>query len=257
MKTHVTALISVFVAAAFLLPQTASASLIYDSSLQASAQGFGTAPRDLTLQANGTESGGVGVDSSGNIVFGSVIQDSVAHPNVFMGNHVENSASLDDLPMPRQDDQKYGVPTTSSLGITTASQIGVLFNATEPAGNSINVLDITLKFFKSDGTFLGAIDGQNNFASSDPGNGVAGFTFVVAADQQAFVNSLLAQGGGGTHLALEATISNAAGGPESFLIYNLLPGGPGEGTPAPEPASIALLGLGLLGFAASRRKPVK
>ena len=65
------------------------------------------------------------------------------------------------------DDQKYGIPTTGSLGITSASQIGVLFNATEPAGDSINVQDVTLKFYTSAGTFLGAIDGQQNFASSN------------------------------------------------------------------------------------------
>jgi hypothetical protein len=51
-------------------------------------------------------------------------------------------------------------PTIGSLGITDASQIGVLFNATEPMGDSVSVLDVTLKFYGSDGSFLGAIDGQ-------------------------------------------------------------------------------------------------
>ena len=152
---------------------------------------------------------------------------------------------------------QQGIPTTGSLGITTANQIAVLFNATEPNSDSINVTDLTLKFFTSTGTFLGAIDGQQNFASSFAGNGVAGFTFVVDQAQQTFVNSLLALGGAGTKLALEASITNFAGGPESFLIYNLSTGAPNPPFVIPEPTTVALLGLGLLGFAASRRKSAK
>ena len=156
------------------------------------------------------------------------------------------------MPNPLADDQKYGIPTTGSLGITSANQIGVLFNATEPSGNSVNVTDVTLKFYTSGGTFLGAIDGSQNFADSNPGNGVAGFTFVVSADEQAYVNGLLATGGSGTTLALESTITDFAGGPESFLVYNL-------GTavaPIPEPGTYALMvaGLGALGFVAKRRR---
>jgi len=44
---------------------------------------------------------------------------------------------------------------------------------------------LTLKFYSSSGTLLGAIDGSQNFADSNPGNGVAGFTFVVSTDEQA------------------------------------------------------------------------
>jgi hypothetical protein len=53
------------------------------------------------------------------------------------------------------DDQKYGIPTIGSLGLTDASQIGVLFNATEPGGDGVNVTDVTLKFYSSTGTLLG------------------------------------------------------------------------------------------------------
>jgi len=35
-------------------------------------------------------------------------------------------------------------------------------------------MDLTLKFYAPDGTLLGAIDGQQNFAIINPGNGVAG-----------------------------------------------------------------------------------
>ena len=117
-------------AVAFAIPQSASASLVYDAAIQASAQGFGNAPRDLTLQATGQdtfESGGLAVSPTGTIVFGNTISDP--NPLLFMGNGVANQSGTTSLPTPLADDQKYGIPTIGSLGITNANQIAVLFNA--------------------------------------------------------------------------------------------------------------------------------
>jgi hypothetical protein len=244
-------------AVAFIAPQMASASLVYDQTILLTSQGFGNAPRDLTLQAQNAndpdESGCVGVGPGSTITYGTCVSPG----QVYMGNAVNNSSSLDDLPNPRPSDpaapnaNKYGIPTIGSLGITSADQIGILFNADEPQNDAggINVLDVTLKFYSPAGTLLGAIDGQHNFLSSDPGVGIAGFTFVVDDAQQNFVNRLIAMGGTGTRLALEASLGNFGGGPDTFLIFN-------TNTPnqVPEPATIALFGLGMLGFAASRRK---
>jgi hypothetical protein len=235
-------------AAALALPGLAMASLVYDANVLLPAEGFGTAPRDLTLQATGGstfESGAVGYTASG-ITFGTPIADALVHD----GNGITNEAGTTAMPPPLADDQKYGVPTIGSLGITSANQIGLLFNATENQGDSINVLDVTLKFYMADGTFLGAIDGSHEFATSNPGNGVAGFTFVVDAGEQAFVNGLLAAGGAGTTLALEATFADYSGGPETFLVVNL-----GAPPPIPEPSTYALMlaGLGAVGFMFRRR----
>ena len=215
-------------AALAALPLGASAGLVYNAALKAPAQGFGNAPRDLTLQATGQtsfESGAVNYLGASGIDFGVPIADSAVHD----GNGITNAA------------------------VTTASQIGVLFNATEPGGDSINVLDVTLKFYTAAGLLLGAIDGQQNFAFSNPGNGVAGFTFVVSGDEQSFVDGLLAIGGAGTTFALEASIGDFAGGPESFLIYNL---GVGTTPPVPEPGTYALMlgGLGAMGWVMRRRR---
>src|SRR5690348_1336013 len=111
---------------ALALPQAASASLVYDASIQASAQGFGNAPRALTLQATGQadsfESGAVGVGAGGTITFGSPIPEASVHD----ANGVQTQSGTDDLANPLTDNQKFGIPTTGSLGITNANQIGVL-----------------------------------------------------------------------------------------------------------------------------------
>jgi hypothetical protein len=247
LRTHSIAAAAAAVAAVAFSP-TASASLVYDETIFFSGQGFGNAPRDLTLQATGQdtfESGAVGVSGSGDITFGTPITDA----QVFMGNGVSTESGTTSMPQPRDDNQKYGIPTTGSLGITSANQIAVLFNATEPSGDSINVQDLTLKFYSSSGSFLGAIDGQHNFASSIAGNGSAGFTFVIDQAQQPTVNGWLATGGSGTKMALEATLGDAsfAGGPETFLVYNLAP------IPEPQTYALMLAGLGVIGFMARRR----
>jgi hypothetical protein len=246
--SKLTAMSSLAVGVMLLNPVTASAGLIYDASIVLSAQGFGAAPRDLTVDGSGfpnpVESGCVSV-TGGGIAIGPT---ACAGDALFMGNGVVNVGGQE--PQPDIDGNKFGAPLASDRGIDSADDIGILFNATEPAANSINVTDITLKFFLN-GALIGSIDGSQNFLDSNAGNGVAGFVFTVDAAQTDYVNGLLAQGN--VRFALESTLDDSAGGPESFRIVNL--NGPGV-TPLTVPdggATLLLLGAALGGLGAARR----
>lgn len=224
----------------------ANAALIFDSSILVSAQGFGNNPRLLTVQGNGTESGCIGVGAGGTLLGGSgtCIADALVHD----GNGLSNTGGSEVNPL--SDNQKFGIPTIAQLGWKKASDIGLVFNATEPGGNSINVQDVTLKFYNGT-TLLGAIDGSQSFANSNPGNGVAGFAFKVDAAEQTFLNNLVfaQQGYGNYRIALESTLSDAAGGPESWLAVNL-----GNAVPEPSTWGMMILGVGMVGGVMRRRQ---
>lgn len=246
--------------AALSLPTLASASLVYNSSFSQQAQGFGNVPRHLSLQATGggtVESGCVSA-TGGIISFGSCISDPAPATTAlfFQSNGFQNTSGTAAMPNPLEDNQKYGIPSLDSLAINSANQIGIYFNATEPAGNTITVQDITLKFYDG-GVLVGAIDTilndpNNVFLLTAAGNGSAGFTFVVDGAQQDYVNGLIGSFGTDLVLALEATLQGGtfSGGPETFTVYNL------NTPPIPEPSTYALMlaGLGVVGFMARRRR---
>jgi hypothetical protein len=253
-------------AALFAAPQAASASLIFDSSIDVTAQGFGNNPRLLTLQERGqgdnVESGCVAAGAGGSISIGS--GSCISDSSVFMGNGITNVGGDEVNPM--TDNQKFGIPTLGELGFQDASDIGLLFNAIEPGGaakNDVNVNDVTLKFYDNSGNLLAAIDGSQNFPTTETGNGRAGNVFVVDAEQQAYLNSTIfgLPNFSDIRIALESTISAAQAGPESFSAVNLgrsssggSTGGSTGGTPVPAPAGLGLFAIAAAGLIGLRRK---
>ena len=239
-------------AAGMAMATPASASLVFDASLQVSAQGFGTQPRTLSLQSEGnnTRASGCIGNFGGTVTYGTSCTTDAA---TFMGNKVTNdSDGTGDMPPPLTlDGAKYDSPLVSDLGWNSAADIGIMFNATDPAGGPITVADITLSFYNAlTGALLGAIDGNQTFSSSNAGNGVAGFTFVVDSFQQAYVNAIL---GGTSHtnirIGLGATLLGETGGPDSFTAINL------RAVPlVPEPGTWAMMLLGFAGMGVALRR---
>lgn len=234
----------------------ANASLVQDGMLDLGGQGFGNAPRLLTIQGKGNstyESGAIGI-SGGEIV---ALTPGIADSSVYLGNGVQNLGG--DTVNPLVDSNKFSIPTLGSLNWTSASDVRLLFNAVEPGGNGLSVDDVTLKFYNGD-TVIAAIDGSFELASTLTGNGSSGFLINVDAAQQSFLNTTVFGLGGAAdyRIALESTISGVAGGPESFsaVMGDGTGGGGGVVSAVPEPETYAMLlsGLGLMGFMARRRK---
>jgi hypothetical protein len=212
------------------------ANLIFVGEEVVGGAGFGNLPRALTVQSHGpsnpTESGCIAPDGSGGLIDGSRACGST------------RSVGGDEAPplgFPKQS-----APTLSSLGITDANQIGILFDAVQPqnAGNNVvTINDLTLKLYDGD-TLIFSAFGTFGPLPTNPGNGNTDYLFTLDDVQAALFNAAVDDfANTALRLALDSTISfpNQSAGPDSFAFVNL---GEIPVTPVPEPGSLFLIGSG-------------
>lgn len=145
----------------------------------------------------------------------------------------------------------------SQLGITDAANLLLIFNPNEPgntATNGITLQSMTLTVYSVAGLLLYSTDlnAPVVFPSTQTGNGNSGYGFILDGAGITGVNAVLAAN---NRIGLSASLLNAQGSADNFFAIAIE--GEGPGNDVPEPGSIALLGLGLAGMTALRRRSRK
>ncbi|UVW29484.1 PEP-CTERM sorting domain-containing protein [Massilia sp. H6] len=143
------------------------------------------------------------------------------------------------------------------LNFASAADLRLIFNPNEPgnaATNGITLNSLNLTIYSATGAILYStgLAGPINYSATQVGNGNSGIVFVF---DQTSLNAISAGNffAATNRFGLAASVANAQGSPDSFFTVAQDEGGGGSNQ-IPEPGSIALLGLGMIGMTALRRR---
>jgi len=184
-----------------------------------SGQGFGNIVSILEVQS-------VGNDPTPDTEAGDVSPVGVDMLGALPGGGAPDDASSVGV--------KTKTVTFGEIGLTQASAFQLIFNATEPGGDSISLDALRLTVYDSSGAALKSFDlpSKINYSSTLTGQGKAGFGIGLSSDELADFQSVIAAS---NRMGLQASLTNFAGGPENFSVRAV-----------PEPGSWAMMLAGLL-----------
>jgi hypothetical protein len=216
-----------------------SADLIFVGQVELGGQGFGSDPINIVT---GHDTG-----SSPHPDIESACIDAGTGSLGRQGATCRGGITGGDEPQPDPPDPKHNNPTLADLGVSLASQVGLVFNLAEPGQDSLSLADgdLYLSFFNGVGYFDAFYSGPT-LDLSEQGTGKAGFGFILNAAQAALADAHCASAGLDCRVGAGFEVTSFGGGNETLTAV--------EVQPIPEPATILLLGSGMVGLGAWSRK---